>query len=217
MKSPARSRATRAALAVLALGLIVPASLAAQAAPRAPEKPPTTFKVQTNEELQPTALPALPAGMTTDMLVEGDRIFHGKGGCFACHGAEAQGLPAAGDGITTALFYARHEWRSIDSLITAGIPDALTRSPIAMPARGARGDLTAEEIQRVAAYVWAINGVRGEPWPGGHASHGGLVPPGSTKGTAPSQPMRAREMPATPSAGQRTGTARSTNHAERKP
>ena len=39
----------------------------------------------------------------------------------------------------------------------AGIPDALTRSPIAMPARGARGDLTAEQVQRVAAYVWAIS------------------------------------------------------------
>lgn len=178
----------RVALATLLLGL--PASLAAQAAPRAAEHPTGAYHVNTNEELQAAALPALPAGMTTDLLVEGDRIFHGKGGCFACHGAEAQGLPAAGDGITSALFYARHEWKSLDSLITAGLPDALTRSPIAMPGRGARGDLTQDEVHRVAAYVWAISGVRGEPWPGGHASHAGLVPPGSTKGTAPARPVK---------------------------
>ena len=194
-----------------------PGALAAQQAPRAPEKSVGAYHVETNEDLQPTTLPALPSGMTVDMLVDGDRIFHGKGGCFACHGAEAQGLPAAGDGITSALFYARHEWTSIDSLITLGVPDALTRSPIAMPARGARGDLTEDEVRRVAAYVWAISGVKGEPWPGGHATHGGLVPPGSTKGTAPTQPVRVRRMVPTPTPGQATGTERSRSHPEVKP
>ena len=140
-------------------------------------------------------LPPLPTGMTVDMLVRGDELFHGRAGCFACHGSEAQGLPAAGDGITSSLAYARHEWGSIDSLIRAGIPDAITRSPIAMPARGARGDLTSEETQRLAAYVWAISVVRGEPWPGGHTSHAGMAPPGSTKGTAPSRPNVGRRTP----------------------
>jgi mono/diheme cytochrome c family protein len=170
--------------AVLAASALARLDAGAQQAHRAAEQPKAQYRVETNEQLQPATLPPLPAGMTVDMLVDGDRLFHGRGGCFACHGAEAQGLPAAGDGITSALFYARHEWRSIDSLITAGIPDALTRSPIAMPARGARGDLSPEEIRRLAAYVWAISGVKGEPWPGGHPSHAGLVPPGSTQGTA---------------------------------
>lgn len=171
---------------VLALG--VSRGTHAQQSQRAADHPAATYTTETNEDLQPAVLPALPVGMTTSMLVEGDRLFHGRGGCFACHGAEAQGLPAAGDGITSALFYARHEWKSLDSLITTGIPDVLTRSPIAMPARGARGDLTRDEIQRLAAYVWAISAVKGEPWPGGHASHAGLVPPGSTSGTAPADP-----------------------------
>jgi mono/diheme cytochrome c family protein len=171
-----------------------------------------TYTVDTNEELQPATLPPLPVGMTVDMLVDGDRIFHGTGGCFACHGAEGQGLPAAGDAITSSLSYARHEWKSIDSLIIAGLPDALTRSPIAMPARGARGDLTESEVQHVAAYVWAISGVRGEPWPGGHASHGGMLPPGSTRGTAPAKPVRVRSQVPDPSPGQAHGTARSTSH-----
>lgn len=168
-------------------------SAKAQRSSHAAPKPPAKYVVETNEAMQPTTLPPLPAGMTVDMLVEGDRLFHSRGGCFACHGAEAQGLPSAGDGITNSLFYARHEWKSIDSVITVGIPDALTRSPIAMPARGARGDLTPDEIHLLAAYVWAISAVRGEPWPGGHASHAGLVPPGSTKGTAPNTPVRLHD------------------------
>jgi mono/diheme cytochrome c family protein len=178
---------------LLALVQIAPAARAQQAR-RAAEQPQQEYKVHTNEDLQPAALPALPIGMRIDMLVEGDRLFHGKGGCFACHGTEGQGLPAAGDGITTAFSFARPEWRSIDSLISQGVPDEFTRSPIAMPARGARGDLTATEIQNIAAYVWAINAVRGEPWPGGHTGHAGLVPPGSTKGTAPTKPLRVRQQ-----------------------
>lgn len=126
----------------------------------------------THEDLQPPTLAPLPAGMSLDMIVSGDAIYHGKGTCFACHGAEGEGMPAAGDALTVALNYAQHDWRSIDSLIDRGIPQVLTRSPIQMPARGGRSDLTEEEVRRVAAYVWAISGTRGEPWPGGHAVHG---------------------------------------------
>ena len=109
----------RLSTAAVMLSVLAFTRAGAQRTPRAAEQPKAQYKVQTNEDLQPAALPPLPAGMTTDMLVEGDRLFHGRGGCFACHGAEAQGLPAAGDGITTALSYARHEWTSIDSLINA--------------------------------------------------------------------------------------------------
>ena len=138
----------------------------------------------TNEDLQPDHLPRLPFGMTVVDLVEGDRIFHSTGGCFACHGAEGEGLPAAGSAITTGLAYVQVDVPSIAKLITDGLPDAYTRSPIAMPPRGARGNLTPQEIGLVAEYVWAIAQVRGEPWPGGHASHFHLIPPGSTSGTA---------------------------------
>jgi mono/diheme cytochrome c family protein len=123
--------------------------------------------------------------MTLQDVTEGDRIFHGAGGCFACHGTEGQGLPAAGDGMTVGLAFVPYDWESIDSLVTAGIPDADTRAPIAMPARGAKWDLTPGQIRQVAAYVWAISQAQGEPWPGGHPSHASMVPPGSTSGTAP--------------------------------
>lgn len=144
----------------------------------------TTAASPTNEDLQPTQLPPLPGGMTIDVLTDGDRIFHSTGGCFACHGAEGEGLPAAGAGITTGLAYVPIDVKAIATLIAQGLPDADTRSPIAMPPRGARGNLTPVEIAHVATYVWAISQVRGEPWPGGHASHFHLIPPGSTSGTA---------------------------------
>lgn len=148
----------------------------------------------TNEDLQPDHLPALPFGVTDADLVEGDRIFHSTGGCFACHGAEGEGLPAAGAAVTTGLAYVPVDIPSIAKLVADGLPDAYTRSPIAMPPRGARGNLTPREIGLVAEYVWAIAQTRGEPWPGGHASHFHLIPPGSTSGTAsPDRPAPRRQ------------------------
>lgn len=182
---------------VMALGIAPFMQVSAQKSGGTTNAPPRPFIVETHEELQSKTLPPFPPGMTIGMLVEGDQLFHGKGGCFACHGAEAQGLPAAGDALTSSLSYARYEWRSIDSLITAGMPDAQTRSPIAMPARGARGDLTTEQVALLAAYVWAISQVRGEPWPGGHTSHAGLVPAGATEGTEQRKPWTTRGNPAT--------------------
>jgi mono/diheme cytochrome c family protein len=140
--------------------------------------------VKTHDDLQPTTLPPLPAGMSVADIVRGDSIYHGKGACFACHGLEGEGRPAAGDALTVSLNWAQYEWRSIDSLIDAGIPQPLTRSPIAMPPKGGRSDLTESEVRSVAAYIWAISQTRGEPWPGGHVSHEGMAPAGADQGTA---------------------------------
>ena len=140
--------------------------------------------VRTHDDLQPAQLPPLPKGMTIQDIVAGDSVYHGKGNCFACHGAEGEGLPAAGDALTVSLNWAQYDWASIDSLIDHGIPQELTRSPIAMPPRGGKSNLTDEETERVAAYIWAISQTRGEPWPGGHASHANMVVAGAGKGTA---------------------------------
>jgi mono/diheme cytochrome c family protein len=185
----------RSIVVALALALLAPLSLVAQqgqgtgrAADRSSAQ--TGGAIDPNDEMQPAKLPTLPVGMTLDDIREGDRIFHGKGGCFVCHGQEAQGMPAAGDAITVGLTFIPTDWAAIDSLIAVGIPDAITRSPIAMPARGAKNNLTPEEIHRVAAYVWAISQTRGEPWEGGHPSHASIVPPGAAKGTATQRPRK---------------------------
>src|SRR5436309_8124127 len=106
--------------------------------------------VKTHDDLQPAILPPLPAGMTIADVVRGDSIYHGKGTCFVCHGVEGEGRPAAGDALTVALNWAQPNWRSIDSLIDNGIPQPLTRSPIQMPARGGRSDLSDSEVRSVA-------------------------------------------------------------------
>jgi mono/diheme cytochrome c family protein len=128
--------------------------------------------LDTDEEAQPDTLPPLADGMTIDMIRDGDRLFHGKGGCVSCHGSEAQGLAARGKTLTAGVaFVPPGDWKALDSLISAGMPDKRTRSPIAMPPRGQHENLDAGEIRDVAAYVWAISQTRGEPWPGGHALH----------------------------------------------
>ena len=55
---------------------------------------------ETDEEAQPDTLPTLPDSMRVDDLVQGDAIYHGKGGCFQCHGMEATGLPKRGSSLT---------------------------------------------------------------------------------------------------------------------
>jgi mono/diheme cytochrome c family protein len=125
-----------------------------------------------DEEGQSDTLPTLPAGTSIEMLRTGDQVFHGKGGCLNCHGAEGEGLPARGKPLSRALGYLpANDWRAIDSLVHVGMDEALTRSPIAMPPRGQHSDLTSAEMDAVAAYVWAISQTKGEPWPGGHARH----------------------------------------------
>jgi mono/diheme cytochrome c family protein len=133
-----------------------------------------------NEDGQATRLPPLPQGMTLNMIRQGDELFRGKGGCVTCHGPDGGGMPASGSGITAGLNYVPSEWGPIDSLIRVGIPEPITRAPVAMPPRGAASNLTDEESRQIAAYVWAISQVRGEPWPGGHRTHGGSGPGGDT-------------------------------------
>ena len=133
--------------------------------------------VETHEDGQPRKLPSLPSGMTLTMIRQGDSLFHGKGGCVTCHGQEANGMPDMGSALTGGLLFIPAQWSAIDSLIQAGVPEPLTRTTNAMPARGARSDLTPEESRLIAAYVWAISQTRGEPWPGGHSSHGAAVSP----------------------------------------
>jgi mono/diheme cytochrome c family protein len=155
---------------VVALGIAAAPPLAAQQEGEARmSRGPTA---DTHEDGQPEKLPSLPGGMTLDMIVKGDSLFRGKGGCVTCHGQEANGVPNMGSSLTSGLLFIPPRWETIDSLIQAGIPEPVTRTTIAMPPRGAKSDLTPEETRLIAAYVWAISQTKDEPWRGGHRSHG---------------------------------------------
>jgi mono/diheme cytochrome c family protein len=159
---------------LLALGVFTPPAAAAQE--QGDARMTRGAAVDTHEDGQPRKLPSLPSGMTLTMIRQGDSLFHGKGGCVTCHGQEANGVPNMGSGLTSGLLFIPPRWEVIDSLIQTGIPEPLTRTTNAMPARGARSDLTPEESRLIAAYVWAISQTRGEPWPGGHRTHGAPAP-----------------------------------------
>ena len=156
--------------------------------------PPAAAAAQ-DEAGQPTKLPPLPRGVTLDLIRAGDGVFHGKGNCFACHGAEAEGLPDAGSALTQGLNFIPPEIAAIDSVIVYGLPEPVTRSAIAMPPRGGKSDLTTDEALAAAAYVWAISQVRGEPWPGGHRTHADMVPAAAVTGTASAGPLGTSTEP----------------------
>ncbi len=153
--------------ALALLVALIPAPLLAQ------ESPSPTSLSRTDEDGQAGALPAPPAGMTIGHLRSGDAVFRRKGGCVACHGRDGTGVPGKGSSLTAGLNYIPkpYSWAGLDSLVRHGISEAITRTNVACPARGARGNLTHDEVNRVAAYVWAIAQVRGEPWLGGHPTH----------------------------------------------
>jgi mono/diheme cytochrome c family protein len=160
------------AAAVLALGRLDVPSLEAQGQAGDSRMSRSGPVPDTDEDGQPRRLPPLPQGLTTATIVRGDSLFRGKGGCITCHGPEATGMPALGSSLTGGLHFIPAEWGAIDSLIKTGIPEAVTRTPIAMPPRGAQSTLSDQESRAIAAYVWAISQVRGEPWRGGHEQHG---------------------------------------------
>ncbi len=153
-----------------ALGLLLAAPLAAQQT--GDTRMTRGATLDTHEDGQPAKLPSLPSGMTLAMIVQGDSLFRGKGGCQTCHGQEANGMPNAGSSLTGGLLFVPPQWTAIDSLIEAGIPEPVTRTSIAMPPRGAKSDLTPQDSRLIAAYVWAISQTKGEPWRGGHKTHG---------------------------------------------
>ena len=95
-----------------------------------------------------------PAAVTPAAIAQGDSIFHSKGNCYACHGANAQG--AVGPNLTDAEWI--HSDGSYDAIvkqITTGVPKEESKSGIAMPPKGG-STITDDEVKAVAAYVYSL-------------------------------------------------------------
>lgn len=86
--------------------------------------------------------------ITPAMIEAGRAIFHGKGTCFACHGANLQGTP----GVAPTLL--AHAWRdakngdyaAIIGVVSKGVPGT---AMVAFP-----GGISRAEVPIVAAYIW---------------------------------------------------------------
>jgi len=103
----------------------------------------------------PVASDSLPPGVTEDLVARGDRIFHGPGRCFTCHGDDAQG--ALGPNLTDdEWLHVKGSYLTILQQVLVGVPQERSQTGIEMPPRGG-APLSDPEIQAVAAYVWALS------------------------------------------------------------
>jgi glucose/arabinose dehydrogenase/mono/diheme cytochrome c family protein len=105
-----------------------------------------------------TASHAVPQGATSEMVVLGERIFHGQVGgaaCTGCHGANGAGTPLGPDLTDTKWLWSDGSYGGIAKTITTGVSEPKEyRSP--MPPMGG-AQLTPEQVSAVAAYVWGLS------------------------------------------------------------
>ena len=100
------------------------------------------------------AAPA-PAGITPELIAQGDKVFHGPGNCYACHGTNAQG--AVGPNLTDAEWlHSKGSFEEIVAQVTKGVPKEESKSGIPMPAKGG-GSISDDDVKAVAAYVYSLS------------------------------------------------------------
>ncbi len=101
------------------------------------------------------AKPAAPAAVTPEAITAGDSIFHKTGNCYACHGANAEGL--VGPNLTDAEWiHGDGSYDFIVATVTSGIPKEKSKSGIVMPPKGGSA-LTDDQVKQVAAFVYSLS------------------------------------------------------------
>jgi Cytochrome c, mono- and diheme variants len=84
-----------------------------------------------------------------EMVNDGRRIFHGKGTCFACHGAHLEGGP-----IAPTL--KPHAWKDAKGGDLSAIHYVVTHGVSGTPMVSHPGGISDAEAIRVAVYIWAV-------------------------------------------------------------
>ncbi|MGB7125884.1 MAG: c-type cytochrome [Methylovirgula sp.] len=103
------------------------------------------------------ALP-VPPGATKDQVALGERVFHGEvdgGTCSGCHGANAKGTSVGPDLTSGKWIWGDGSLNSIEQIVSMGVPSPKVYPGVMPPNGGA--DLSASDVNAVAAYVWAIS------------------------------------------------------------
>jgi glucose/arabinose dehydrogenase len=103
-------------------------------------------------------------GTTREMVVLGDRLFHGQvagASCTGCHGSGATGTPLGPDLTANRWLWSDGTWAAIAATIRVGVPHPRNyRAP--MPAMGG-AQLSTDQVNAVAAYIWGLSNA--------HAAH----------------------------------------------
>ncbi len=100
----------------------------------------------------------LPAGVTADMIQQGQQIFVSNGICFTCHGQNAQGTPLAPDLTDDQWLWVTpgaDMYEQLVQQITGGTPQP-KEYPAPMPPKGG-AQLDESQLRAVAAYVYALS------------------------------------------------------------
>ncbi len=84
-----------------------------------------------------------------EMVNDGRRIFHGKGTCFACHGAQLEGGP-----IAPTL--KPHAWKDAKGGDLSAIHYVVTHGVSGTAMVSHPGGISDAEAIRVAVYIWAV-------------------------------------------------------------
>ena len=86
----------------------------------------------------------------------GRALFHGKGTCFACHGARLEGTQVAPTLMAHAWRDAKNgQFDEIFRVATHGVPSTVM---VAFP-----GGISRAEALNVAAYIWSVNNRKAKP------------------------------------------------------
>ena len=103
---------------------------------------------------------ALPAGVTTAMIAEGDSLFH-KASCVRCHGADASGAQKGPSLKGPTFLHVDGSYQDFVRLIMSGVPaDSIKDKShrFAMrPKGGGQTPLTDDQVKAVAAYVYSLS------------------------------------------------------------
>jgi mono/diheme cytochrome c family protein len=103
----------------------------------------------------PLAAQSKPAGVTPELIAQGDKIFHGPGNCYACHGTNAQG--SVGPNLTDAEWiHSKGSYDEIVAQVMKGVPKEESKSGIVMPPRGG-STISDDDVKAVAAYVYSLS------------------------------------------------------------
>jgi mono/diheme cytochrome c family protein len=136
----------QSSLALLAILVLAgSASLSAQSTPEnsSTPKPP------------PADAPSAAAAATPELIAQGDKVFHGPGNCYACHGTNAQG--SVGPSLTDAEWiHSKGSFDEIVAQVTKGVTKEESKSGIMMPPRGG-STISDEDVKAVAAYVYSLS------------------------------------------------------------
>jgi mono/diheme cytochrome c family protein len=98
-----------------------------------------------------------PEGVTEEKVAAGQTLFAGEVGCHVCHGRRALGILNWTSNLTDGIWLKIPEGRyeAILAVIRNGVEPEETGG-VTMPPMG-RKDLTAEQVEALAAYLWSVN------------------------------------------------------------